>query len=189
MRCYIGSCLCNSFERAFSTLQKGGYHMSIGIGAIARLVLWDDVTVIYEYGSFNLNEYIYRNENHITDGYIIIQKVCFAEPEIHEKIRKMPSGKKRPFVKRIPVSVDYPHMIENGLIEIQNCSNCWETIGKKILTLWLHVYCLNYFILINRKAKYLNISVLFHREPTDMFPKNKLGYSKYPFSISSYQTA
>lgn len=35
--------------------------MSIGIGAIAKLVLQDDVTIIYEYGGFNWNESEYRN--------------------------------------------------------------------------------------------------------------------------------
>ena len=30
-------------------------------------------------------------------------------------------------VKRIPVSVNYSKMIEEGRITVENCSNCWKT--------------------------------------------------------------
>ena len=62
--------------------------MSRGIGAHAKKVLEDDETVIYEYGGYNLNEPEYWNENHILDGAITIQKNCFVEPEIYEKLKK-----------------------------------------------------------------------------------------------------
>ena len=48
--------------------------MSRGIGAHANLVLQDDKTVIYEYGGYNLSEEKYRNEAHIYDGTITIQR-------------------------------------------------------------------------------------------------------------------
>ena len=99
--------------------------MSRGIGAYANLILQDDNTVIYEYGGYNLNEEKYRNEAHIYDGTITIQRSCFLKPEIHEKIKKMPNGKKKPVDKRVTVEVDYPRYIEDGLIVIENCSNCW----------------------------------------------------------------
>lgn len=101
--------------------------MSLGIGAYARKVLEDENTVIYEYGGFNLNDPDYRNEDRILDGMITIQRDCFAEPEIHEKLKKMPSGKKKLVIKRIPVSVDYDQMLEDGRIVVENCSNCWKT--------------------------------------------------------------
>jgi len=101
--------------------------MSRGIGAHANKVAEDEHTVIYEYGSYNLNDPMFRNENHIYDGIITIQRDCFAEPEVHEKIKKMPSGKKKLITKRIPVPVHYEEMIENGRIVVQNCSNCWST--------------------------------------------------------------
>lgn len=47
---------------------------------------------------------------------ITISRDCFAEPEIHEKLKKMPSGRKKLITKRIPVSVDYPHV--NSKIKI-----------------------------------------------------------------------
>ena len=50
----------------------------------------------------------YRKENHVYDGTITIARDCFAEPEIHEKLKKMPSGRKKLITKRISVSVDYP---------------------------------------------------------------------------------
>ena len=100
--------------------------MSRGIGAHANLVLEDENTVIYEYGGYNLNKLEYRNENHICDGMITISRDCFAEPEIREKLKKMPSGRKKLITKRISVDVDYPQMISDGRIVIDNCSNCWH---------------------------------------------------------------
>lgn len=104
--------------------------MSIGIGAYANKVLEDEKTVIYEYGCYNLNVPECRNENRVCDGSITILKSCFVEPEIHKKIKKMPSGRKKLVVKRIPVSVDYRKMITDGLIEVENCGSCWQTFSE-----------------------------------------------------------
>lgn len=101
--------------------------MSKGIGAHANLVASDENTVIYEYGGYNLNDPRYLNKDHIYDGVITIQRDCFAEPEIHEKLKKMPSGRKKLITKRIPVDVHYGEMIEDGRIIVENCSNCWRT--------------------------------------------------------------
>ncbi len=101
--------------------------MSIGIGAYAKKIAEDDSSVIYEYGGYNLNDPRYRNEDHIYDGIITIQKDCFIEPEIHEKVKKMPSGRKKTITKRILVEVHYDEMLTEGRITIENCSNCWHT--------------------------------------------------------------
>lgn len=123
--------------------------MSIGIGARANLVLQDDATIIYEYGSYNLNDVEYQNKNHLCDGSITIMKSCFAKPKIHKKIKKMPSGRKKLIIKRIPVDVNYQEMVIDGLIEIENCSNCWRTTDDekhidvmvlRILFLLFHQY-------------------------------------------------
>ena len=119
--------------------------MSIGIGAYANLVLQDSNTVIYEYGGYNLNEEKYRNKSHVCDGFITIQRNCFLEPEIHEKLKKMPSDKKTLITKRIPVYVNYTKYIEDGLIVVDNCSNCWNTTDneKRIDVMALHIlFCL-----------------------------------------------
>ena len=63
--------------------------MSKGIGAHANMVAEDKNTVIYEYGGYNLNDPKYRNEDHLYDGVISIQRDCFAEPEIQEKVKKI----------------------------------------------------------------------------------------------------
>lgn len=97
--------------------------MSRGFGAHADLVAQDNETVIYQYGGYNLNEPEFENEKQLYDGLITISRSCFAEPEIHEKLKKMPSGRKKLITKRIPVSVDYPQMISDGRIIIENCSN------------------------------------------------------------------
>ena len=101
--------------------------MSIGIGAHASLILQDEERVLYEYGGYNLNNKAVWNRMHSYDGYITIQRSCFVESEIHRKRKKMPSGKKKVVTKRIPVNVDYRKMIKDGFIEVENCSNCWET--------------------------------------------------------------
>lgn len=94
--------------------------MSRGFGAHADLVAQDNETVIYQYGGYNLNEPEFRNEKHLYDGLITISRSCFAEPEIHEKLKKMPSGRKKLITKRIPVKVDYPQMINGRDKEYQN---------------------------------------------------------------------
>lgn len=100
--------------------------MSLGIGAYADLVLEDEETLIYQYGDYNLNEDAYRNAEKIQDGLITIAKSCLVEPEIHEKIKRLPSGRKKLIIKRIPVYVEYSRMIKDGLITIENCSTCWK---------------------------------------------------------------
>lgn len=80
-----------------------------------------------------MNQIEFKNKDLISDGYIIIPKECFIEPEIHRKIKKVP--------KRIPISVDYENMINNGLIIIENCSHCWKVTNdnKKTDVMVLHL--------------------------------------------------
>ena len=100
--------------------------MSRGIGAKAIKMLEDSDTVVFEYGAYNLNEAAFRNEKHVRDGYITVLKSCFTEPEIHTKIKKLPSGKKRLITKRIPVSVDYIQLLQEEKIKVENCSFGWK---------------------------------------------------------------
>lgn len=100
--------------------------MSLGEGAKAYIVLQDDQTVMYMYGCFSC--YYDKNwgEPVDCDGLITIQKECFQEPEIHQKLKRMPSGRKRLVTKKIPVDVDYPTMIDKGLITIENSKYAWH---------------------------------------------------------------
>lgn len=103
--------------------------MSLGYSGIAHKCAEDDHTVIYNYGGINLNDPRYRNENHLCDGAIMIDKVCFPEPEIHEWIRKMPSGKKKLVRKRVPIAltdIPFDEYFTKEQIIIENCSNCWK---------------------------------------------------------------
>ena len=76
-----------------------------------------------------MNDDKHRNEEKICDGIITIAKRCFKAPDIHQKIKKLPHGKKRIIMKKVIVKVDCDSYLRNGLISVQNCSNCWEKIG------------------------------------------------------------
>lgn len=101
--------------------------MSLGIGAFCKLIAEDEETVIYEYGSFNLNEPKYENKNHISDGIITISKNSLIEPEIHDKTKRLPNGKKKRIIKRVPKEIHLSDLIENKRITIENCTHCWKT--------------------------------------------------------------
>ena len=76
--------------------------MSLGIGSFCKLIAQDENTIIYEYGSYNLNEPKYENKHRISDGIITISKSSLIEPEIHDKIKRFPNGKKKRIIKRVP---------------------------------------------------------------------------------------
>ena len=115
--------------------------MSLGIGAFCKLIAEDEETVIYEYGSFNLNEPDYRNEQKIADGIITIKKSSLIEPEIHDKIKRLPNGKKKQIIKRVPQDISLSKLFNNKSIIVENCSHCWKTndIGIDVMastTVW-----------------------------------------------------
>lgn len=101
--------------------------MSLGYGGWCYIVAQDEQTVIFQYGSYNLNDSTYRNAERVCDGTITIDKESLVEPEIHEKLKRFPNGKKKLIVKRIVVDVPYKELFENGKIQIQNSKNCWRT--------------------------------------------------------------
>lgn len=105
--------------------------MSIGVGGSARIVLQDENTVVYEYAPYNLNEPEYSNSDHIYDGLITISKDSMVEPEIHEKLKRMPSGRKKLIVKRIRRNVDYSRLLAAGKITIENSRYCRHFVGTE----------------------------------------------------------
>ena len=105
--------------------------MSRGFGGSARIVLQDENTVVYEYAPYNLNEPEYRNSDHIYDGLITISKDSMVEPDIHEKLKRMPSGRKKLIVKRIRRDVDYSGLLAAGKITIENSRYCWHFVGTE----------------------------------------------------------
>lgn len=102
--------------------------MSKGFGGWCYITEEDNNKVIYQYGAYNFNDPKYRNEEHVADGMIIIDKNSLIEPDIHKKIKRFPDGKKKLVVKRIVVKVPYKELYENRKIQIQNCSVCWKTV-------------------------------------------------------------
>lgn len=103
--------------------------MSMGYGGTAKILLQDESVVVYEYLSYNLNDSEYRNAEHICDGLITISKSALVEPEIHAKMKRMPSGRKQFVEKRIRREVDYDLLLNNGEICIENSKYCWRFVG------------------------------------------------------------
>ena len=101
--------------------------MSLGIGSFCKLIAQDENTIIYEYGSYNLNDPKYENKHRISDGIITISRSSLIEPEIHDKIKRFPNGKKKRIIKRVPKDIPLSDLLENKLVIIENCSNCWKT--------------------------------------------------------------
>lgn len=101
--------------------------MSLGIGSFCKLIAQDENTIIYEYGSYNLNEPKYENKHRISDGIITISRSSLIEPEIHDKIKRFPNGKKKRIIKRVPKDIPLSDLLENKLVTVENCSNCWKT--------------------------------------------------------------
>ena len=99
----------------------------------------DENTVVYEYYAYNLNEEEYRNREHIYDGMITIDKRSLVEPEIHEKLKKQPSGRKKLITKRIPREVDYSALITAGKINVENSKFCWRILDNGMGLIAIHI--------------------------------------------------
>lgn len=102
--------------------------MSIGIGGFCSKLSEDEHEITYSYSSYNLNKGGYENPEKNEDGLIIILRSALIEPEIHEKIQRMPNGRKKSVTKRIPQEVTLTSLINEGKICVKNCSNTWKTI-------------------------------------------------------------
>ena len=103
--------------------------MSMDYGGSARLVLQDEKTAIYEYSPYDLNKIEYRNNERIYDGLITISKDGLVEPDIHEKLKRMPSGRKKLVVKRVRRDVNYRELLLTEKVIIENNRYCWRFVG------------------------------------------------------------
>ncbi len=102
--------------------------MSVGFQARADLVASDDSGFLYAYACCNLNlqetgENVWKME----DGEIWLSRNALAEPEIHKKVRRLPSGKKKTTAKRIPHWVSVWDLISSGKVTVRNASGTWIT--------------------------------------------------------------
>ena len=107
--------------------------MSLGYTGMCKKELEDDEMVIYSYSGENWNDggKSKSGDSLLYDGSFIIYKDCLEEPEIHTKLKKMPSGRKKVVEKRIP---HFPHIykhIENGKIVIEKeCKNAFKRYSE-----------------------------------------------------------
>ena len=77
-------------------------------------------------------------------------------------MKKMPSGRKKLIIKRIPIYVDYNKMISDGRIVIENCSNCWEYYSNKntdIMVSPILFYLFLQYQIDGKLPEYLNYNV------------------------------
>ena len=86
-----------------------------------------------------INEEEYQNREHIYDGIITIDKRSLVEPEIHEKMKKQPSGRKKLMTKRIPREVDYIGLITAGKINVENSKFCWQILNNGMGLIAIHI--------------------------------------------------
>lgn len=100
--------------------------MSLGYSGYANLRAADEVAVVYSYCCYNINEEKWKEAKAVEDGEIFIERKAFVEPEIHEKVKKVSSGRKRLVVKRVAKEVPWTDLFESGRIKVKNCSNTWK---------------------------------------------------------------
>ena len=106
--------------------------MSIGYGGYANLQQADNTMVIYSYCCYNVNNADYKHFMEIEDGELYIDRDAFVEPEIHEKIKKIASGRKKVIVKRIKKDAPFGELFEAGKIRVKNASGTWRTTESGI---------------------------------------------------------
>lgn len=103
--------------------------MSLGYTGMCKKELEDDEIVIYSYSGENWNDggKSKSGDSLLYDGSFTIYKDCLEQLEIHTKLKKMPSGRKKMSKKGIThVPNIYKH-IENGKIVIEKeCKNAFK---------------------------------------------------------------
>ncbi len=96
------------------------------------MTIWLFILIPVITGVIQIVNYIKKTE----DGEIYIERNSFIEPEIHEKLKRMPSGRKKLIVKRVPNDVPYEDYIKSGIIKYKNASNTWRTyLGVDVIAL------------------------------------------------------
>ncbi len=103
--------------------------MSLGYGGCADLVSADETLVMYKYCCYNVNRNNYSYYEKMKDGELYIDRLSFPEPELHQKVKKTASGRKKLIVKRVKKSVSLERLIAAETIEVKNASGTWMTTG------------------------------------------------------------
>lgn len=104
----------------------------MGYGSISRKFVEDDESVIYEYYSYNWSEPRFSNREKIFDGFITIRKNSLIEPELREKFRRMPGGRRKNFIKKILVDVPLDELLAADDVQVENSSFAWKILPNGI---------------------------------------------------------
>lgn len=103
--------------------------MSLGYTGMCKKELEDDEMVIYSYSGENWNDggKSKSGDSLLYDGSFIIYKDCLEEPEIHTKLKKMPSGRKKVIEKRITHTPKLSEHLENKKVFVEReCKNAFR---------------------------------------------------------------
>ena len=122
--------------------------MSFGYTGMCRKEFEDDKLVIYSYSGENWNDCgkSKSGDSLLYDGVFIIHKRCLEEPEIHTKLKRFPSGRKKLVEKRILHCPDiYKHIADRKIIIEKVCKNAFKIHSETLIDyiaymLLIHVF-------------------------------------------------
>ena len=103
--------------------------MSLGYTGMCKKELEDDEMVIYSYSGENWNDggKSKSGDSLLYDGSFIIYKECLEEPEIHTKLKRMPSGRKKIVEKRITHTLELSKYLETKKVFVESeCKNAFR---------------------------------------------------------------
>jgi hypothetical protein len=103
--------------------------MSLGYTGMCKKELEDDEIVIYSYSGENWNDggKSKSGDSLLLDGSFVIHKDCLEEPEIHTKLKKMPSGRKKVIEKRITHTPRLSIYLETKKVYVEKeCKNAFR---------------------------------------------------------------
>lgn len=106
--------------------------MSLGYTGYCKLLSLNGTSATYQYSGENWNDggKSKSGDSLLLDGTFTIKLSSLKEPEIHEKLKKMPSGRKKMLVKRIPHTVGVCEKYLAGDITIdRECKNAFVRGG------------------------------------------------------------
>ncbi len=99
--------------------------MSKGHCGHAHLVANAEPLLLYSYCAYDLNRADWQEMKKKEDGEIAIDRDSLIEPEVHEKAKRLPSGKRTTVIKRIEREAPYGDLLKAKKIRIQNASGAW----------------------------------------------------------------
>jgi len=99
--------------------------MSLGYCGKCKLIVQDDNIALYAYSGENWNDKNSKSGDiELLDGIFCIFKKSLEEPEIHAKVKKLPSGNRKIFEKRIVHNPSIEeHILEEQIVIERKCKN------------------------------------------------------------------